>query len=220
MQELSEYVSKANDKLEGRVHFIGGSKGATKKEIKEFLANAMTTNERQTLSFGLVEYKARKRIKELIGKDVELIIVDSDAVRHAMKKDVHNIELEDLGKVGEIVNSTKNISVSPEKHFGNVTLEFVEEVENGMKLIVEFRSGKGNLALVTAYRKEKKKKTRRNDATMLKTAPALTSETFRPSLVKKNISKHGNAVKQKSAGKKGVKKSARIAARLKRNKAA
>ena len=50
------------------------------------------------------------------------------------------------------MNNTHTITKEPKKHENNDVIRFVEEVENGINLIMQFRARKGDLSLVTAYR--------------------------------------------------------------------
>lgn len=148
-------------------------KTATKEEVKQFLKDAINTKEERRISLGNVSDSAKERIKDKTGKDVNRIILDSGEIRHAMKKPEHHINLSDLERIGEIVNSTKEITLEDEKHQNNDVIRFVEEVENGINLIMEFRARKGDLSLVTAYREK------RADAPMKN--PGQTSETLHAS---------------------------------------
>jgi len=156
-------------------------KTATKEEVKQFLKDAINTKEERRISLGSVSDSAKERIKDKTGKDVNRIILDSGEIRHAMKKPEHHINLSDLERIGEIVNSTNEITLEDEKHQNNDVIRFVEEVENGINLIMEFRARKGDLSLVTAYREK------RADAPMKN--PGQTSETLRTS--DSNISQSG-----------------------------
>jgi hypothetical protein len=156
-------------------------KTATKEEVKQFLKDAINTKEERRISLGNVSDSAKERIKDKTGKDVNRIILDSGEIRHAMKKPEHHINLSDLERIGEIVNSTNEITLEDEKHQNNDVIRFVEEVENGINLIMEFRARKGDLSLVTAYREK------RADAPMKN--PGQTSETLRTS--DSNISQSG-----------------------------
>lgn len=148
-------------------------KTATKEEVKQFLKDAMNTNENRRISLGDVTDSAKERIKDKTGKQVNRILLDSGEIRHAMKKAEHHINLADFEKVYEIVNTTNKITLEEEKHQNNDVIRFVEEVENGINLIMEFRAKKGDLSLVTAYR------IKRADAPM--ESPGQTSETLHTS---------------------------------------
>ena len=163
---------------------------ATKEEVKQFLSDTIDTTKDRRISLGEVSESAKKRIKDKAGKDVNRIILDSGEIRHAMKKTAHNIELSDLERIGEIVNSTNDITLEDKKHQNNDVIRFVEEVDNGINLIMEFRAKKGDLSLVTAYREK------RADAPMKN--PGQTSETLRTS--NSNIPQK----EEKSSDKKGI----------------
>lgn len=128
---------------------------ATKTEVKKFLSDAMNTNENRRISLGSVSDKARSRIKSVLGKDANRILLDSGEIRHAMAKKEHHISLSDLENISTVVNTTKSISLEPKKHQNNEVLRFKEEKENGLNVIMEFRNRKGDLSLVTVYRVKK-----------------------------------------------------------------
>lgn len=128
---------------------------ATKEELKQFLENSIKTNENKRISLGVVSEKARTSIKNKTGFEVNRIILDSGEIRHAMKKKEHHIELSDLEKITEIVETPASISLEPTKHQNNSVVRFIESKKNGINILMEFRSGKGDLSLVTAYRVKK-----------------------------------------------------------------
>ena len=153
-------------------------KTATKTEVKQFLSDAMATNENVRISLGAVSDDAKSRIKAVLGKDVNRILLDSGEIRHAMAKQEHHVSLSDLENVAAIVNTTKSISLEPKRHQNNDVLRFKEEKENGLNVIMEFRSRKGDLSLVTAYRVKKG----RADALMSQNmTPGKTSKTLHAS---------------------------------------
>ena len=137
----------------------GTLKTATKAEVKQFLSDSMVTNENVRISLGTVSDDAKSRIKAILGKDANRILLDSGEIRHAMAKKEHHIVLSDLENVATIVNTTKAVSLEPKKHQNNDVLRFKEEKENGLNVIMEFRSRKGDLSLVTAYRVKKEGQT-------------------------------------------------------------
>lgn len=119
------------------------------------MSDAMNTNENRRISLGSVSDKARSRIKSVLGKDANRILLDSGEIRHAMAKKEHHISLSDLENISTVVNTTKSISLEPKKHQNNEVLRFKEEKENGLNVIMEFRNRKGDLSLVTVYRVKK-----------------------------------------------------------------
>ena len=127
-------------------------KTSTKEEFKQFLNDAINTSENRRISLGPVISEAKERIKNKTGKNVNRIILDSGEIRHVMAKPNHYLKLSDLEKIADIVNNTNNITKEPKKHENNDVIRFVEEVENGINLIMQFRARKGDLSLVTAYR--------------------------------------------------------------------
>ena len=149
--ELKENLQKFSNSSAKKLHT------ATREEIKQFLSDAMNTNENRRISSGNISDSAKEIIKNKTGFDVKRILLDSGEIRHAMKKSEHHIVLSDLENIDNIINTTKIITLEEKKHQNNPVIKFVEEKENGINILMEYRSKKGDLSLVTAYRKKKEK---------------------------------------------------------------
>ena len=91
----------------------------------------------------------------MTGTEVKRIVMDSCSIRHALKKDEHHITVEDFKKIPRIVNNAKSISLEEKNHCDNKALMFTENKPNGLKIVMEIRAKKGELALVTMYRQKK-----------------------------------------------------------------
>ena len=61
---------------------------------------------------GEVKPEAKTRIKEATGLDTERVILDSDSIRHTFQKPAHNLEVDDLDDMYDVVNTTHDISLS------------------------------------------------------------------------------------------------------------
>lgn len=90
------------------------------------------------------------------GTEVKRIVLDNCSVKHSMKREDHHINLSDFKKISKIINSTTDISIQ-RKHMDNKAVLFTEERKNGLRIVMEIREKKKELALVTMYRPEKAK---------------------------------------------------------------
>ena len=128
---------------------------ANSKEISNFLKDSVASKDFKKISVSKVAGETRQKIKELTGYEVKRIVLDSCSVKHALKKEEHHITPGDLKKIPRIVNKTKAVSLEEKNHLDNKALMFSEEKTNGLKIVMEVRAKKGDLALVTMYRPKK-----------------------------------------------------------------
>ncbi|EFW36653.1 hypothetical protein HMPREF9554_02873, partial [Treponema phagedenis F0421] len=161
VQELSKFIDETQ---ENHVRFTdnGAEKKwyekppATEKELLDFAKRAIEENANERLFVGYVSSEAQKRIKEATGLDVKSIILDSDSVRHVMNKEAHNLELEDLKYMQEVINDPSSIKLSEQKYYHNAVIEFRKDISGEITFVEEFRAKRGQLELVTCYRKKRK----------------------------------------------------------------
>ena len=71
-----------------------------------------------------------------------------------MKKSEHHISLDDFKKVSKIINKTSDITIQ-RNHMDNKAVLFTEMKNNGLRIVMEVREKKKELALVTMYRPKK-----------------------------------------------------------------
>ena len=89
--------------------------------------------------------------------------MDSDSIRHTFQKPAHNLVIDDLDDMYDVVNTTHDISLSSDTtKRGTPVIIFRKEESNGVYLLMEFRAGKHELELQTAYRQQNR---RRHDET-------------------------------------------------------
>lgn len=133
----------------------GALKVLSKEETKEFIKKHKNSKENERVSLGTISEDAKKRIKEATSLDVERVILDSDSVRHAFDPK-HNLEENDLDDMKDVVETSTDISLSPNKNkTGNPIIIFKKQEPNGVILLEEYRAGKKELELQTAYRVKK-----------------------------------------------------------------
>ncbi|QKS91957.1 hypothetical protein [Treponema phagedenis] len=161
VQELSKFIDETQ---ENHVRFTdnGAEKKwyekppATEKELLDFAKRAIEENANERLFVGYVSSEAQKRIKEATGLDAKSIILDSNSVRHVMNKEAHNLELEDLKYMQEVINDPSSIKLSEQKYYHNAVIEFRKDISGEITFVEEFRAKRGQLELVTCYRKKRK----------------------------------------------------------------
>ena len=162
VQELSKYVSAKNDSIESsgnkkqdKAKKKGALKVLNKQEIHDFIEKHKTSKVNERVSLGAISDDARNRIKAATGIDVERVILDSDSIRHSFIPK-HNLEENDLDDMKEIIDTTTDISLSHDKNsMGNPVIIFKKQEPNGVILCEEYRAGKKELELQTAYRVKK-----------------------------------------------------------------
>jgi len=155
VQKLSEFAGAKNDRLETPKKKKGALKVLDKQETHDFIEKHKTSKENERVSLGSVSSDAKKRIKAATGIDVERVILDSDSIRHAFNPK-HNLEENDLDDMKEVIDTTTDISLSPNKNsMGNPIIIFKKQEPNGVILCEEYRAGKKELELQTAYRVKK-----------------------------------------------------------------
>lgn len=141
----------------------GKLKVLNKEEIKDFIRKHKNSKENERVCLGEVKPEAKTRIKEATGLDTERVILDSDSIRHTFQKPAHNLEIDDLDDMYDVVNTTHDISLSSDTtKRGTPVIIFRKEESNGVYLLMEFRAGKHELELQTAYRQQNR---RRHDET-------------------------------------------------------
>ncbi|WP_024469291.1 phage portal protein [Treponema pedis] len=177
---------------------------ATKEEIIEFATRALDKNVNERLFIGYINKETQKRIKEITGLEAKTIILDSNSVRHALNKETHNITIEDLQYMKEVIDTFSSIKLSDRKHYHNSVIEFQKDIDGEITFVEELRANRGQLELVTCYRK--KKKSSAGDSMLRKNTPPETfvrngsgSRTFPPvnaSMLRKNTPPETNAQKR------------------------
>lgn len=139
----------------------GPLKVVSKSELHDFIEKYKTDKTHDRVSLGAVSEDAKNRIKKATGIDVERAILDSDSVFHAYSKANHNLDPDDLDDMKEIIDTTTDIQLSPEKtKQGLPVIIFKQQKPNGVILCEEFRAGKKELELQTAYRVKKNRQPR------------------------------------------------------------
>jgi hypothetical protein len=126
------------------------------EELKNFIAEALTGKENRKVYIGIVTHEAHQRIKNVCGKIMSNIMLESGTVRHAVNKPSHNLRENDLLLVSEIINTAKDIRLSEKTNQNNECLEFRKDLDGEITLVVEVRVNFGDwLCPVTIYRKKK-----------------------------------------------------------------
>lgn len=196
MQEFSEYVSGLNDRNIGNgKNKKGALRVLTKQETHDFIEKHKTSKINERVSLGEISNVARNRIKNATGLDVFRVILDSDSIRHAYEKKEHNLEPNDLDDMKDVIDTTTDISLSSDKKpQGNPIIIFKKQEANGVILCEEYRAGKKELELQTAYRIKKNRQPHGAGNNQL---PANVLDATAPN---PNIQQTG----EKSSGKKGI----------------
>jgi hypothetical protein len=132
------------------------SRQITPHELKQFIDEAKSGKDNKKAFIGKVKPDAAKRIKEVCGKDVSNIMLESEGVRHSYKRTDHNLRDDDLLHIVDIINTATDITLSVTTHQNNECIEISKDIGEKITLVMEFRIHYGGwLALVTCYRHKK-----------------------------------------------------------------
>jgi len=85
-------------------------------------------------------------------------------VIHALKKTNHNLEVEDLLLAVDVINTSTDIALSPEKNQNNDVLVFKKDIDGDITFLTEVRAGNGYLLVFNAWRQKKARSRRRSNA--------------------------------------------------------
>jgi hypothetical protein len=125
-------------------------------ELKQFVEEAKKGKDNNKALIGTVTREIAGKIKDLCGKDVKAIILESSSVRHAHSKKNHNLEDDDLLHIVSVINNPTDIELSDKSHQDNVVLTFKKDINGEIDFVEEVRAKhNGQLALVTCYRPKK-----------------------------------------------------------------
>ena len=186
---IPQTSEKSNEKKRGALRVL------TKQETHDFIEKHKTSKINERVSLGNVSDETKKRIQDATGIEVERVILDSDSVRHAYDKPAHNLEPNDLDDMKDVIDTTTDISLSSDKNpQGNPIIIFKKQEANGVILCEEYRAGKKELELQTAYRIKKNRQPHGAGNNQL---PANVLDATAPN---PNIQQTG----EKSSGKKGI----------------
>lgn len=132
----------------------GALKEVSKTELHDFIQRHKTSKDNERISLGRISQSAKERILRMTGLEIERVILDSDSIRHAYSKSEHNLLPDDLDDMKEVIETTTDIELSPKRNAtGNPVIIFKKQESNGIILCEEYRAGKKELELQTAYRK-------------------------------------------------------------------
>ncbi len=126
-----------------------------KKSIHHAIEEFQTTQEEKKYDLGKITPVAKTRIKKKTGLDPERVILETSSLTHALNEK-HNLQPGDLDKMKEMVDTCTDITLSPKlDKNGQPVIIFKQQEPNGVNLLMEFRAGKLDLELQTAYRQKK-----------------------------------------------------------------
>lgn len=152
----SKFTIKTNETKPNGQLKKGALKVLNKEDFKDFIKESKNFKENVKISLGELKDDAKKRIEAIVGKNIKRIVVESGNIKHAFKKKNHNLLDSDLDDMAEIINTTTDISLSPEKSSeGLPVVIFRKQEPNGVYILEKYRAGREELAFETAYRIKK-----------------------------------------------------------------
>ena len=128
-------------------------KQLNREELRDFIKNAIAGNKNDKAFIGIVESDAAQRIEKISGKKVGKIMIESEGIRHSLKKSSHNLRDDDLLNIVDAINTATGIKISNKRHQNNECLEICKDIGGKITFVMEIRIHYGGwLALVTCYR--------------------------------------------------------------------
>ena len=107
------------------------------------------------IKIGIIGKDAQKRIKEKCNSKVSEIHIDNYSIVHAMDKPSHNLEPDDLLHAIDVINNSKDISLSDRKHLSNDVLIFREDINGEITFLTEVHVKNDYLLVFDAWRQKK-----------------------------------------------------------------
>lgn len=138
----------------------------TPEELKTFIKESMEARHspNRRVLLGTLDEDAQERIKTICGKKPGEVDIDSEAVRHILKKAAHNLEADDLLLALEVINTSTDISLSDRKHRDNSVLTFRKNIDGDIVFLTEVRAKNGFLLVFNAWRQKKARSRRGSNA--------------------------------------------------------
>jgi hypothetical protein len=129
----------------------------TSLELEQFINLTMDNRSGpyKRLKIGIVSENAKKQIGEKTRATVRYINIDNEGIIHAMRKAAHNLEPDDLLYAVDVINTSRDISLSLEKHLKNDVLIFKKDVNGELTVLAEVHTKEKYLLVFDAWRKQK-----------------------------------------------------------------
>ena len=125
----------------------------TQDQLKLFIDEARIGKNNNKAFIGTVTPDAAQRIEAVCNTKVKNIMLESEGIRHSLKKASHNLRSNDLLHIVDAINTSTDIKVSDTTHQNNECLEICIDIDGKITFIMEVRVHYGGwLALVTCYR--------------------------------------------------------------------
>jgi hypothetical protein len=121
--------------------------------INESLKNRKAPH--KWIQIGTINKDAQKRIEQKCNSKVSKIHIDNYSIVHAMDKPSHNLEPADLLYAVNVINSSKDISLSDRKHLSNDVLIFKEDINGEVTFLTEVHVKNDYLLVFDAWRQKK-----------------------------------------------------------------
>jgi hypothetical protein len=146
-----------NLKMANEAKARNNSPAAGEMELKNFIDHTMTNRAApyKRLKIGLVSESTKNLIKNKFGFNVQDIDIDKDGIIHAMDKKAHNLEPDDLLNAADVINTSQDITLSPEKHQDHEVLMFKKDIDGELIVLAEVRKKHDYLLVFNAWRKKK-----------------------------------------------------------------
>jgi len=125
--------------------------------LQDFINESLNAREatHRWIRIGTISNAAQERIEQKCGAKVSEIHIDNSGIIHAMGKPQHNLEPDDLFHAVEVINKTKDISLSEIKHKSNDVLIFKDNINGQITFLTEVHVRNNYLLVFNAWRQKK-----------------------------------------------------------------
>ena len=124
--------------------------------LQDFVEEAIDEKPKKQKKFELGKTTPKQiiRVKELLELDVSGYrwVISNYDVRHIWNKPAHGIKKEDFLKIYSVLNAYDSFVVAERKRKDIVTIELYKYFDYRLKCIVEVRTGKKELVVLTMYK--------------------------------------------------------------------
>jgi hypothetical protein len=130
----------------------------TTQELKAFVAETMSNRQspHKRVKTGDISAGTRAYIEKEFGVKLKDIDTDRHGIIHALKKAAHNLEPDDLLYAVEVINLSKDVTLSDEQHNRCPVLIFKHDIGGGeLTILTEIHAKDGYLLVWDAWRQKK-----------------------------------------------------------------
>jgi hypothetical protein len=132
------------------------SKKLNKQDLQDFVDYTMANRSApyKRIIIGDISESAQRYLKDKFGVSVQTIKTDNSSVIHAMNKEAHNLELDDLQYMTDVINTSQDITLAPKEHNQCKLLIFRKDIGGEITVLAEVHPKYETLLVFDAWRKK------------------------------------------------------------------